>query len=158
MGFILVMTGSFTGLLQAESRFLVALLWTLVDNAILLVHLLAFSSRIGIRARTLGQMPCAILGFVPLVILLASKTYRFLKRFDVQHMDWSATLQPAALLMPAVLACSVAPPVSWSTVGLPHDCLTGPLRSYTPEVASRPSPSPYMPVLMLRRPSRPCHP
>ncbi|RIE08346.1 murein biosynthesis integral membrane protein MurJ [Candidatus Cryosericum odellii] len=107
MGFMLIMTGLFTGLLQAESSFLVALLWTLVGNVALVACLLAFSSRMGIRAWTLGQTAMAVIDFVPLVILLASKRYGFLKRFDVRHMDWPAILQFAALLMPLVLAGGV---------------------------------------------------
>jgi putative peptidoglycan lipid II flippase len=43
-----------------------------------------------------------------LVILLTSKRYGFLKRFDVRHMDWPAILQFAALLMPLVLGGGVA--------------------------------------------------
>ncbi|RIE16128.1 murein biosynthesis integral membrane protein MurJ [Candidatus Cryosericum septentrionale] len=108
MGFMLIMTGLFTGLLQAESSFLVALLWTLVGNVALVACLLAFSSRMGIRAWTLGQTAMAVIDFVPLVILLASKRYGFLKRFDVRHMDWPAILQFAALLMPLVLGGGVA--------------------------------------------------
>jgi putative peptidoglycan lipid II flippase len=107
MGFMLIMTGLFTGLLQAESSFLVALLWTTVGNIALVACLLAFSSRMGIQAWTLGQTALAVIGFVPLVILLASKRYGFLKRFDVRHMDWPAILQFAALLMPLVLAGGV---------------------------------------------------
>ena len=107
MGFMLVMTGLFTGLLQAESSFLVAILWTIVGNVALVTCLLAFSSRMGIQAWTLGQTALAVIGFVPLVILIASKRYGFLKRFDVRHMDWPAILQFVALLMPVVLAGGV---------------------------------------------------
>jgi len=73
----------------------------------LVTCLLAFSSRMGIQAWTLGQTALAVIGFVPLVILLASKRYGFLKRFDVRHMDWPAILQFVALLMPVVLAGGV---------------------------------------------------
>jgi putative peptidoglycan lipid II flippase len=107
MGFMLIMAGLFTGLLQAESSFLVALLWTMVGNVALVACLLAFSSRMGIHAWTLGQTVMAFVSFVPLVILLTSKRYGFLKRFDVRHMDWPAILQFAALLMPVVLAGGV---------------------------------------------------
>jgi putative peptidoglycan lipid II flippase len=107
MGFMLIMTGLFTGLLQAESSFLVALLWTTVGNIALVACLLAFSSRMGIQAWTLGQTALAVIGFVPLVILLASKRYGFFRRFDIRHMNWPAILQFAALLMPLVLAGGV---------------------------------------------------
>jgi putative peptidoglycan lipid II flippase len=107
MGFMIIMTGLFTGLLQAESSFLVALMWTFAGNVVLVACLLAFSSQMGIHAWTLGQTLWAIVGFVPLVILLTSKRYGFLKHFDVRHMDWPAILQFAALLMPLVLAGGV---------------------------------------------------
>jgi putative peptidoglycan lipid II flippase len=108
MGFMLIMTGLFTGLLQAESSFLVAIMWTFLGNIAVVVSLLVFSSRMGIHAWTLGQTVLAVVSFVPLVILLASKRYGFLKRFDVRHMDWPAILQFAALLMPLVLAGGVS--------------------------------------------------
>jgi putative peptidoglycan lipid II flippase len=104
MGFMLIMTGLFTGLLQAESSFLVAILWTIVGNVTMVVSLLVFSSHLGIHAWTLGQTAMAFVSFVPLIILLTSNRYGFLKRFDVRHMDWPAILQFAALLMPLVLA------------------------------------------------------
>ncbi|MFA4932311.1 MAG: murein biosynthesis integral membrane protein MurJ [Caldisericia bacterium] len=107
MGFMLIMTGLFTGLLQAESSFLVAIMWTFLGNVAVVVSLLVFSSRLGIHAWTLGQTLLAVVSFVPLVILLTSKRYGFLKRFDVRHMDWPAILQFAALLMPLVLAGGV---------------------------------------------------
>jgi putative peptidoglycan lipid II flippase len=107
MGFMIIMTGLFTGLLQAENSFLVATMWTFLGNVAVVVSLLVFSSRMGIQAWTLGQTALAVIGFVPLVILLASKRYGFLKRFDVRHMDWPAILQFAALLMPLVLAGGV---------------------------------------------------
>jgi putative peptidoglycan lipid II flippase len=107
MGFMLIMTGLFTGLLQAESSFLVAEMWAFLGNIALVACLLAFSSRMGIQAWTLGQTALAVIGFVPLVILLAGKRYGFLKRFDVRHMDWPAILQFATLLVPLVLAGGV---------------------------------------------------
>jgi putative peptidoglycan lipid II flippase len=108
MGFMIIMTGLFTGLLQAESSFLVALVWTFAGNVAVVVSLLVFSSRIGIHAWTLGQTVMAVISFVPLVILLAGKRYGFLRHFDVRHMDWPAILQFAALLMPLVLAGGVS--------------------------------------------------
>ncbi|MFZ2413607.1 MAG: murein biosynthesis integral membrane protein MurJ [Candidatus Cryosericum sp.] len=107
MGFMLILTGLFTGLLQAESSFLVAILWTIAGNAALVGCLLAFSTRMGIQAWTLGQTVMAFVGFVPLVILLSGKRYGFFRRFNVRHMDWPAILQFAALLMPLVLAGGV---------------------------------------------------
>jgi putative peptidoglycan lipid II flippase len=107
MGFMLILTGLFTGLLQAESSFLVAILWAIAGNAALVGCLLAFSARMGIQAWTLGQTVMAFVGFVPLVILLVGKRYGFFRRFDVRHMDWAAILQFAALLMPLVLAGGV---------------------------------------------------
>jgi putative peptidoglycan lipid II flippase len=107
MGFMGIMTGLFTGLLQAESSFLVAIMWTFLGNIAVVVCLLAFSSRMGIHAWTLGQTAMAVVSFVPLVVLLAGKRYGFLRHFDVRHMDWPAVLQFAALLMPLVLAGSV---------------------------------------------------
>jgi putative peptidoglycan lipid II flippase len=79
----------------------------MLGNVVLVACLLVFSSRMGIHAWTLGQTAMAVIGFVPLVILLTSKRYGFLKRFDVRHMDWPAILQFAALLMPMVLASGV---------------------------------------------------
>lgn len=107
MGFMLILTGLFTGLLQAESSFLVALIWSLLGNVAVVVSLLLFSSRLGIHAWTLGQTLLAIISFVPLIVLLASKRYGFFRRFDVRRMDWPAILQFAALLMPLVLAGGV---------------------------------------------------
>jgi len=108
MGFMLIMTGLFTGLLQAESSFLVALMWTFLGNVAMVVCLLMFSSRLNIQAWTLGQTVMALVSFVPVVILLTSNRYGFLKRFDVRHIDWPAILQFAALLMPLVLAGGVS--------------------------------------------------
>ena len=107
MGFMGIMTGLCIGLLQAESSFLVALMWSFLGNVAVVVSLLVFSSRLGIHAWTLGQTVLAVVSFVPLVILVASKRYGFLKRVDVRHMDWPAILQFAALLMPLVLAGGV---------------------------------------------------
>jgi putative peptidoglycan lipid II flippase len=107
MGFLGTMTGLFAGLLQAERSFLVALLWSFLGNVAVVACLLVFSSRMGIQAWTLGQTVMAVVSFVPLVILLAGKRYGFLKRFDLRHMDWSAILQFAVLLMPLVLAGGV---------------------------------------------------
>jgi putative peptidoglycan lipid II flippase len=107
MGFMIIMTGLFTGLLQAESSFLVALMWTFAGNVAVVVSLLVFSSHLGIHAWTLGQTAMAVISFVPLVVLLAGKRYGFLRHFDVRHMDWPAILQFAALLMPLVLAGGV---------------------------------------------------
>ncbi len=107
MGFMLILTGLFTGLLQAEHSFLVGALWGMAGNIVLVACLLAFSSRMGIHAWTLGQTVMAFVEFVPLVILLASKRYGFFRRFDVRHLDWPAILQFAALLMPLVLAGGV---------------------------------------------------
>jgi putative peptidoglycan lipid II flippase len=107
MGFMLIMTGLFTSLLQAESSFLVALMWTFLGNVAMVVSLLVFSSRLGIHAWTLGQTLLAFVSFVPLVILAAGNRYGFLRRFDVRHMDWPAILQFATLLMPLVLAGGV---------------------------------------------------
>jgi putative peptidoglycan lipid II flippase len=107
MGFMLIMTGLFTGLLQAESSFLVALMWTFLGNVAMVVSLLVFSSRLGIHAWTLGQTLLAFVSFVPLVILAAGNRYGFLRRFDVRQMDWPAILQFATLLMPLVLAGGV---------------------------------------------------
>jgi putative peptidoglycan lipid II flippase len=107
MGFMAIMTGLFTGLLQAESSFLVALIWTLLGNVAVVVSLLVFSSRLGIHAWTLGETAMALVSFAPLIVLLTGKRYGFLKRFDVRHMDWPAILQFAALLMPLVLAGGV---------------------------------------------------
>jgi putative peptidoglycan lipid II flippase len=106
-GFMIIMTGLLTGLLQAESSFLVATMWSLLGNVVLVASLLAFSPRMGIHAWTLGQTLWAIVGFVPLVILLTGRRYGFLKRFDIQHICWPAVLQFAALLMPLVLAGGV---------------------------------------------------
>ena len=107
MGFMLIMTGLFTGLLQAESSFLVAIMWTFLGNVAVVISLLVFSSRMGIHAWTLGQTLLAFVGFVPLVILLTGKRYSFFRRFDIRHMDWPAILQFAALLIPVVLAGGV---------------------------------------------------
>ncbi|MHB8107494.1 MAG: murein biosynthesis integral membrane protein MurJ [Candidatus Cryosericum sp.] len=108
MGFMITLTGLCTGLLQAESSFLVSLIWSLLGNAAIVVSLLVFFSRLGIHAWTLGQTLMALIGFVPLVILLASKRYGFFRRFDVRHMNWRAILQFAALLMPLVLSGGVS--------------------------------------------------
>src|SRR5450756_2549722 len=87
----------------------IALVWGIVfalvcvgvwDFAPQLVHI--FASGLAGARYTL-----AVIGFVPLVILLASKRYGFLKRFDVRHVEWPAILQFAALLMPLVLAGGV---------------------------------------------------
>lgn len=107
IGFINTMTGLFTGLLQAESSFLVAIICTLAGNVTVVVSLLVFSSRLGIHAWTLGQTLMAIVSFVPLVVLLAGRRYGFFRRFDVRHMDWPAILQFVALLMPLVLSGGV---------------------------------------------------
>ncbi len=107
MGYMLIMTGLFTGLLQAESSFFVALMWSFLGNVAVVVSLLAFSSRLGIQAWTLGQTAMAFVSFVPLFILLTSKRYGFFRHLDVRHMDWPAILQFAALLMPLVLAGGV---------------------------------------------------
>lgn len=107
MGFMTVLAGLFTGLLQAERSFLVALIWSLIGNIAVVASLLLFSSRLGIHAWTIGQTLMAVIGFVPLVVLLASKRYGFFRRFDVRHMDWPAILEFAALLMPLVLAGGV---------------------------------------------------
>ncbi len=108
MGFMNIMTGLCTGLLQAESSFLVALMWSFLGNTAIVACLLIFSSRLGIHAWTLGQTLMAVMIFVPLVILLAGKRYGFFRRFDVRYMDWPAILQFAALLMPLVLAGGVS--------------------------------------------------
>jgi len=107
MGFMNIMTGLCTGLLQAEGSFLVALMWSFLGNTAIVACLLIFSSRLGIHSWTLGQTLMAVMIFVPLVILLAGKRYGFFRRFDVRHMDWPAILQFAALLMPLVLAGGV---------------------------------------------------
>jgi putative peptidoglycan lipid II flippase len=107
MGFMLVLTGLFTGLLQAESSFLVANMWTLVGNIAVVVCLVVLTSSLGIHAWTLGQTLMAAIGFVPLVLLLGSHRYEFFGRFDVRRMDWRAIAQFAALLMPLVLAGGV---------------------------------------------------
>ncbi|MHB8107539.1 MAG: murein biosynthesis integral membrane protein MurJ [Candidatus Cryosericum sp.] len=107
MGFMIIMTGLFTGLLQAENSFLVSLIWSLLGNVAVVASLLLFSSSLGIHAWTLGETLMAFIGFAPLVVLLASKRYGFFRRFDVRHMDWPAILQFAALLMPLVLAGGV---------------------------------------------------
>jgi putative peptidoglycan lipid II flippase len=108
MGFMIIMTGLFTGLLQTESSFLVALMWTFLGNVALVACLLALSSRMGIHAWTLGQTMMAFVSFVPLIILLAGTRYGFFRRFDVRHIDWPAILQFAALLIPLVLAGGVS--------------------------------------------------
>jgi putative peptidoglycan lipid II flippase len=107
MGFMLVLTGLFTGLLQAESSFLVANMWTLVGNIAVVVCLVVLTSSLGIHAWTLGQTLMATVGFVPLILLLGSRRYGFFGRFDVRRMDWRAIAQFAALLMPLVLAGGV---------------------------------------------------
>jgi putative peptidoglycan lipid II flippase len=107
MGFMLVLTGLFTGLLQAESSFLVANMWTFLGNVATVVCLLTLTSSLGIHAWTLGQTLLAVVGFVPLILLLGGRRYGFFGRFDVRHMDWQAILQFAALLMPLVLAGGV---------------------------------------------------
>jgi putative peptidoglycan lipid II flippase len=107
MGFMLVLTGLFTGLLQAESSFLVANMWNFVGNAATVVCLLTLTSSLGIHSWTLGQTLMATIGFVPLIFLLASRRYGFFRRFDVRHIEWRAILQFVALLMPLVLANGV---------------------------------------------------
>jgi putative peptidoglycan lipid II flippase len=107
MGFMLILTGLFTGLLQAEGSFLIALIWSFLGNAAVVASLLLFSSRLGIHAWTVGQTLLAVISFVPLVVLLASKRYGFFRRFDVRHMDWPTILQFAALLLPLVIAGGV---------------------------------------------------
>jgi putative peptidoglycan lipid II flippase len=104
MGFLMVLTGLFTGLLQAESSFLVANVVGLLGNVSLVACLFLFSARLGIHAWTLGQTVLAAISFVLLLVLLAGRRYGFFRRFDVRHMDWPAILQFAALLMPIVLA------------------------------------------------------
>jgi putative peptidoglycan lipid II flippase len=107
MGFMLVLTGLFTGLLQAESSFLVANMWTFLGNVATVVCLLTLTSSLGIHSWTLGQTLMAAIGFVPLIILLAGRRYGFFRRFDVRRMEWRAVLQFATLLMPLVLAHGV---------------------------------------------------
>ncbi|MGB9667068.1 MAG: murein biosynthesis integral membrane protein MurJ [Candidatus Cryosericum sp.] len=108
MGFMMVLAGLFTGLLQAERSFLVALIWSLIGNVAVVASLLLFSSRLGIHAWTIGETLLGAFSFAPLIVLLASKRYGFFRRFDVRHMDWPAILQFAALLMPLVLSGGVA--------------------------------------------------
>jgi putative peptidoglycan lipid II flippase len=128
MGFMGIMTGLFTGLLQAESSFLVALMWTFLGNVVLVASLLAFSSRMGIHAWTLGQTLLAVVSFVPLVILLAGKRYGFLERFDVRHMDWPGTSSSAGTWG---LPASPSPPVSrcrWARSSTPSSCAAPSIR------------------------------
>jgi putative peptidoglycan lipid II flippase len=107
MGFMVIMSGICTGLLHAESSFLIPLLWTVIGNAAIVICLLAFSSRLGIHAWTLGQTLSAAIGFLPLVIVLARR-YDMFHHVDLPHIEWPALLQFAALLVPLILAGGVA--------------------------------------------------
>jgi putative peptidoglycan lipid II flippase len=107
MGFMMVLTGLLTGLLQAESSFLVANMWTFLGNVATVVCLLTLTSSLGIHSWTVGQTMLAAIGFVPLILLLRSRRYGFFRRFDVRHIQWRAILQFVALLMPLVLAGGV---------------------------------------------------
>lgn len=107
MGYMVILSGLCTGLLQAESSFLLPLLWTVIGNASIVVCLLLFSTRLGIHAWTLGETVWAFVGFVPLVIVLVRR-YGMFRHFDLAHIDWPALRQFAALLLPLILAGGVS--------------------------------------------------
>jgi putative peptidoglycan lipid II flippase len=107
MGFMLVLTGLFTGLLQAESSFLVAHMWTFLGNVGTVVCLLTLTSALGIHAWTLGQTVAAVVGFAPLILLLGGRRYGFFGRLSLRHIQWRVIVQFAALLTPLVLAGGV---------------------------------------------------
>ncbi len=103
MGFFNVMIGLLTGLSQAEGQFLIPLLSNFVGNVLLVACLVFFSSPLGIQSYSLGLTVSAVIGFLPIFVLLLRR-YNFFKHLDLKRMNWAAIGGFAALLVPLVIS------------------------------------------------------
>lgn len=103
MGFFNVMIGLVTGLSQAEGQFLIPLLSNFIGNVLLVGCLIFFSSPLGIQSYSLGLTVSAVVGFLPILVLLMRR-YRFFQHLDLKHMNWAAIGGFAALLIPLVIS------------------------------------------------------
>jgi len=106
-GFATVLTGLFTGLLQARKQFLLPTLMGLIGNALIVLSLLLLRPFLGINSWTIGQLLYAISGFLVLFWVLWQKK-GFFRNFLLHNINWAEIKRFFSLLSPLILISSIS--------------------------------------------------
>jgi len=102
-GLFTVLTGMFTGLLQAEKQFFFPKFVTFLGNVALVFSLFVLHRSLGLHSWTVGQLLNASLAFFAMFFVLWWR-YKFFHSLSYRQVDWAEIRQFAILLMPLVIA------------------------------------------------------
>ena len=107
VGLFTVLTGLFTGLLQAEKQFFFPALAGLLGNFALVLSLFLLHRQLGIHSWTAGQIAFASFQFLALLSLLYLR-YNLFHSLKPDQIDWKEMKNFALLLLPFVISGGIS--------------------------------------------------
>ncbi|RFT15626.1 MAG: putative peptidoglycan lipid II flippase MurJ [Candidatus Saccharicenans subterraneus] len=102
-GLFTVLTGMFTGLLQAEKQFFFPIFVTFIGNIGLVLSLFFLHRYLGIHSWTLGQIFCWGFAFFSMLFILYWR-FKFFHSISYNQIDWPEIKKFALLLLPLVIS------------------------------------------------------
>lgn len=105
-GFMIVLSGLFTGLFQIEKQFLYPAFIGLISNILVPLSLVLLSPFIGIGSWTVGQNLSGLLYFFPMFFVLKYR-WKFFDIFELHKIRWKEIYEFVRLMFPIVVVSGI---------------------------------------------------
>jgi putative peptidoglycan lipid II flippase len=105
-GFMMVLTGLFTGLFQIEKQFLYPAFIGLISNILVPLSLVLLSPFMGIGSWTVGQNLFGLLYFFPMFFVLKYR-WKFFDIFELHKIRWNEIYEFVSLMFPIIVVSGI---------------------------------------------------
>ena len=105
-GFMMVLSGLFTGLFQIEKQFLYPAFISLISNTLIPLSLILLSPFMGIGSWAVGQNLYGLLHFFPMFFVLKYR-WKFFDIFELHKIRWNEISEFVRLMLPIIVVSGI---------------------------------------------------